>query len=221
MLERLRNRHKGDTISIVASGPSAELFKRGDVTIAVNGSAFLDYKFDYFLCGDKNAHSKDWFSVDCSYVRVIARIVASMDKILYPDNIFPKLERLAVPQHEQGKVKYLPNPIPPHITFKYRWYTEGRISRDIDYLMFSGTISCCAVQLAYIMGASAVELFGCNFHHSRRLHYFYDAADGQIGRVRPPQREVMDKSLKEVRSLGMKVSIFGPTRLTEFDRQYK
>jgi len=197
------------------------MFKCGDVTIAVNGSAFLGHKFDYFLCGDKNAHTKDWFDVDCSYVRVIAKIVASMDKILYPAERFPDLERLAVPQHEQHRVKSLPDPVPPHITFRYRWYVEGRMTRDLDYLMFSGTISCCAVQLAYIMGAKAVELYGCNFHHGKRSHYFYDASVGQVGRVRPSQREIMDKLLKEVRGLGMKVTIFGPTRLTEFDRQYK
>ena len=91
----------------------------------------------------------------------------------------------------------------------------------MNFLMFGGTISCCAVQLAYIMGAKEIELYGCNFHHSRRSHYFYSAGQGQIGRVRSSQRETMDKLLKEVRAKGVKVSIFGPTRLTEFDRQYK
>lgn len=221
MLDRVRRRHRGDTISIVASGPSADIFKGGPVTIAVNGAAFLEHKFDYFLCGDKNAHTKDWFTVDCSYVRAVAKLVASMDEILFPPKKFPKLNRIAVPQHEQRKVHHVPEPIPPHLTFLYRWYAEDRLSEEMNFLMFSGTISCCAVQLAYIMGAKEIELYGCNFHHSRRSHYFYGAGRDQIGRVRPSQRETMDKLLKEVRKKGVKVTIFGPTRLTEFDRQYK
>lgn len=222
MLDRLRRRHRGDIISIVASGPSADLFKKGaDVTIGVNGAAFLKRKFDYFLCGDKNAHTKDWFTVECSYVRVIAKLVASMDEILFPPKKFPNLRRMAVPQHEQRKVRHVPEPVPPHLTFKYKWYAEGRLDEEMGFLMFGGTISCCAVQLSYIMGAREIELYGCDFHHNRRSHYFYDAGQGQIGRVRPSQRETMDRVLKEVREKGVKVSIFGPTRLTEFDRQHK
>ena len=222
MLNRLRKRHLGDTISIVASGPSASLFKQGaGATIGVNGAAFMDRRFDYFLCGDKNAFAKDWFTKECSYVRVVARLVASMDLILYPEKKYPKLKRMAVPQHEQRKVRHIPNPVSPHLTFLYRWYAEGRLSEEMNFLMFSGTISCCAVQLAYIMGAKEIELYGCNFHHSRRSHYFYDAGRGQVGQVRPSQREVMDKVLREVRDRGVRVSIFGPTRLTQFDRQYK
>jgi len=221
MLDRLRRRHCGDTVSIVASGPSADLFKDGAVTIGVNGAAFLKHKFDYFLCGDKNSYTKDWFSIDCSYVRVIARLVASMDRILYPDDKFPSLERLAVPQHEQRRIKHLPEPVPPHLTYKYLWYGKGRLNEDVNFLMFSGTISCCAVQLAYIMGAKKIELYGCDFHHSRRSHYFYESKQGQVGRVRPSQREIMDKMLKEVMDKGVKVSIFGQTRLTQFNRQYK
>jgi len=222
MLDRLRKKHSGDIVSVAASGPSADLFKKGaDITIGVNGAAFLDHKFDYFLCGDKNSYTKDWFTVECSYVRVIARLVASMDIILYPEKKFPNLERLAVPQHEQRKVRHVPEPIPQHLIYSYKWYAEGRLAEDMDFLMFGGTISCCAVQLAYIMGAKEVELYGCDFHHSRRSHYFYNAGPGQVGRVRPSQCEVMDKLLKEVRDRGVRVSMFGPSRLTQFDRQYK
>jgi len=221
MLDRLRKRHRGDTISIVASGPSANLFKGAAVTIGVNGAALMGHEFDYFLCGDKNAYIKDWFTVECARVRVIAKLVASMDEVLYPRDKFPGLRRLAVPQHEQYKLGHIPAPISPHLTFLYKWYSEGRLDENMMYLMFSGTISCCAVQLAYIMGAKEIELYGCNFHHARRSHYFYKTDQKQTGRVRPSQRVIMDKLLREVRGMGVKVSIFGPTRLTQFDRQYK
>ena len=222
MLDRLRRKCSGDTISIVASGTSAGLFKDGDnVSIGVNGAALLGCKFDYFLCGDKNSHKKDWFAVECSHVRVVSRQVASMDRILYPDKQFPRLRRITVAQHDQNKVKHIPNPVSPHLTFKYKWYVGNRLDEKMNFLMFGGTISCCAVQLAYIMGAKAIELYGCNFHHGRRSHYFYNAERGQIGRVRPSQRETMDKLLKEIMDRGVKVSIFGPSRLTQFNKQYK
>lgn len=129
MLDKLRGKHRGDTIAVVASGPStADLFiSSPSVTIGVNGAAFLGHKFDYFLCGDKNAHTKDWFTVECSHIRVIANLVASMDRFLYPDDKFPDLERLTVPQHEQRKVRRIPKPVSPHLTYLYKWYVEDRL----------------------------------------------------------------------------------------------
>lgn len=220
MLARLRDAHKGTTIAIVASGPTAVMFDGAcDVSIAVNGAALLGKRFDYFLCGDKFAPDKDWFYVDCSSVRVIARIVATMDKFLYPDDRYPKLKRMAMPQQQQHHTRRIPPPISPHLTFRYRWFHDGELSREINYLMFTGTIACCAVQLAYIMGAAHVKLYGCNFYHSPSIHYFYDAPKAQVGRVRGAQREVMDKVLGEVRKFGVKVSVFGDTKLTQFDEQ--
>ena len=221
MLRRLHNKHPNSTVAIIASGPSAVMAAdcKCDISIGVNGAAVLGRRFDYFMCGDCTAHLKDWFTVDCANIRVIARIVATMDYLLYPAHKYPKLIRMAVPQHQQHSLRRLQPPVNPHLTFKYKWYRVGLLAPDMNFLMFTGTISCCAVQLAYLMGAKHINLYGCNFHHSKSSHYFYDARADQVGRIRNNQIVVMDNVLKEVRSRSIRVCIYGETRLTQYDEQ--
>lgn len=224
MLHLLHNLHTNKSASIVASGPSAKKYNGStDISIGVNGAAFLGKKFDYFLCGDNNAHKYSWFKEKCSDVRVISRLVASMDYQLYPEDF--DIVRRSVPQHKQRLVQDLMCPVYPHIIFNYRWYGLGRLGKKDrlvlpNYLMFSGTISCCAVQLAYLMGCSEVHLYGCGFTGRRKKHYFYNNNE-KVGNIVKSQFETMQKCLKEVRSLGMKVYIHGKSKLTEADKKYR
>lgn len=218
MLRLLHKKHIGKSVSIVGSGPSADLFNSStDISIGVNGAAYLGKKFDYFLCGDNNSHRYKWFREKCSDVRVISKLVASLDYQLYPKEFDQVVRRLSVPQHKQKMVKDLLCPVYPHITFEYRWFKPGRLSATQNFLMFGGTISGCAAQLAFLMGCSEIHLYGCNFTHKRQ-HYFYDNEE-RPGRVVDSQRDRMDKCLKDIRDLGVKVYMHGPSKLTQFDKR--
>jgi hypothetical protein len=211
MIKSLYKIHDNKTIAVVGSGPTAVdfLHSSADISIGVNGAAKLGKKFDYFMCGDVRSSSYDWFEVDCSRVRIIAKLTASLDKILYPLDIFPDIERAAVITTKQHTLN-LPVPIEPHLTFVYKWHKPGRLQQDMNFLMFGGTISCCAVQLAYIMGASKIVLYGCNFT-SRGKHYFYSTR--RPGSISDSQRTVMNTVINEVKERGVQIQIIGETTL--------
>jgi hypothetical protein len=181
-----------------------------DITIAVNGAAKLNQPFDYFMCGDHKSSSYDWFKIQCSKTRVIAKLTAGLDEILYPPELFPDIKRMAVTAPKQGTID-LPCPVWPHMTFMYRWYKPQRLKKDMDYLMFGGTISCCAVQLAYVMGASKIVLFGCGFNNLRQ-HYFYRS--NRRGSVSDSQRNTMNVVINELKKQGIQFQIIGETTLS-------
>ena len=211
MIKALHNIHKGATIAVVGSGPTAIDFVKSESTISigVNGAAKLGKRFDYFICGDVRSSVFDWFSIDCSKTRVIAKLTASLDNILYPTALFPDIKRVAVATTKQSSVK-LPPPIEPHLTFEYRWYKPKRLKKDMNFLMFGGTISCCAVQLAYIMGAAKIVLYGCNFTNTGK-HYFYHTH--RPGTISTSQRTVMNAVIKEIREHGIQFKFIGNTML--------
>ncbi|MCK9558465.1 MAG: hypothetical protein M0R50_10550 [Candidatus Cloacimonetes bacterium] len=211
MIKLLHNIAKGATIAVVGSGPTATDFihSKNDISIGVNGAAKLGQKFDYFMCGDTRSSCFDWFNIDCSRVRVIAKLTAAPDKILYPIELFPDIKRIAVITAKQNTIK-LPRPVEPHLTFMYKWYRQERLKEDMNYLMFGGTISCCAVQLAYVMGASKIVLYGCNFTSVGR-HYFYQTR--KPGSISDSQRTVMNTVINEIKKRGVKFEIVGSTTL--------
>jgi hypothetical protein len=213
MIKSLHGIHKGETIAIVGSGPTATRFLGQESTsIGVNGAAKLGKRFKYFMCGDARSPHFDWFSIDCSAVRIIAKLTAAPDKILYPLELFPDIKRVAVATAKQNTVK-LPSPVEPHRTFMYKWYKPERLKEDMNYLMFGGTISCCAVQLAYLMGASRIVLYGCGFTSIGR-HYFYQTR--RPGSISDSQRTVMNAIISEIRKRGVQFQIVGETTLNTF-----
>ncbi len=211
MIESLHDIHKGSTISIVASGPSAVMYDGfGDIAIGVNGASLLGPTFDYYMCGDPYAHRHDWFSINCSKERVVAKVLASMDYQLYPEHIYD-IERKSVTVLKQRALD-LPDPVYPHKTFRYRSYKHDKLRLNNKFLLFGGTISCCALQLAWMMGADRVVLFGCNFRHSMSEHHFYDTK--MPGRVVLTQVKTMQSVIDKMRTAGLVVSIIGKSALS-------
>lgn len=207
MISALFDKHSGSAIDIVASGPSASAYRRQGPSIAVNGGILAPGQFDYFMCGDHRSHNYDWFRCDNANVRVIAKLVASQDHVLYP--VLDDDSRVALPYHLAGSLK-LPPPEPPHLIYDYKPFSLIRLNRRNRYLMFGGTISCCALQLAWIMGASSVNLYGCNFTHRHNNHYFYYSK--QNGAVSQSQTSVMQSVIDKLRA-DMTINIIGESKL--------
>lgn len=215
MIGSLHNIHEGSTISVVASGPSASMYDgRGDISIGVNGSALLGTVFDYFICGDPRSSDCDWFHINCSRVRVIARAIASVDYQLYPEHIY-KFERFAATTCETSEqkrklIRQLPEPVYPHKTFRYSWYAEDKLKLNSMLLLYGGTISCCAMQLAWMMGSRHIVLFGCDFTHESG-NYFYPA--NKIGKIWRSQVETMQNAIDALRSKNVTIDIVGKSML--------
>lgn len=198
-------------MAVVGSGPSASSYPgEAQISIGVNGAALLGPKYDYFLAGDHNAPQREWFGVNCSRVRVIAELIATTDKQLYPDHMYPRLRRMAVPVHKRRDIPEVPVPVDPHCTFKYRSFKESLPASRFNYLMYKGTISCCALQLAWMMGAAVVDLYGCNFTH-KGGSYFYKSEFK--GRVVETQYQVMQSMMNQLRKSGLIINVHGDSRL--------
>ena len=200
MLERIVDQASGATIAVVGSAPSARFFDPGKCDVSIG------------------------FQVDCARTRIIAAQIASMDSFLYPPEFDDELPaRLALKRPFQ-RVMRLPQPRTPHLFYFVSLPTESCL-RDLEQrkaktLLAGATISGQAVQLAYLMGAARIDLYGCSFSEStsrKPPHYFYRATPGQIGVVEKRQLEAMNRLLSVVRGQSVRIVVHGPTALSEYD----
>ena len=231
MIRQLYDIHRGRTIAVVASGPTATAFdpQDSDYAIGVNGAAMLAHRgirLDYFLCGSQHSPSRPWFTVDCARTRIICVRFALHDHYLYPDALYPALARQSYPDDDINAI-ILPPPAPPHLTYRYtREPTAAFLTgaRPFDTVVIGGTIASVAVQLAYLMGATCVKLYGCSFNtQTSQLpqHYFYQTAAGNGGGIDEYQIAAMNRTLAIVRQHGVEVQVIGETALREYDRQLR
>lgn len=221
MINQLRGIHAGATISIVGSSPTAKSFcpKECDVSIGVNGAALLGPYFNYFLCMTRDAAEHDWFDRDCSRSRIIGSKIATLDYRLYPATFDATLGQRKLYIEEPD----LPEPARPHFIFAARSPTEqgveALLERRAEALMTHGTTAGQAVQLAFLMGASCIQLYGCSFSadtSGKPGHYFYDAPQQQTGWISTDQIHFMELYLSLVRREGAKVVVHGESALRQF-----
>lgn len=90
MISRLRNKYDGLTGAILGSGPSVRFYEeKENIAIAVNGAAFLNKRYDYFVTGDRRAPDRDWWLFSNQKRNLVTRLVsayiAPFDPFLYPE----------------------------------------------------------------------------------------------------------------------------------------
>ncbi|PNW65443.1 UNVERIFIED_CONTAM: hypothetical protein BEN50_22950 [Euhalothece sp. KZN 001] len=97
---------------------------------------------------------------------------------------------------------------PPHIILKYRSINEP-ISREQIRLNCEGTSAHTALQIAYIMGAKEIHLYGIEFSNlpkNKERHgagnYFYQPAKGELGMTLDTQLQTMDLTIGEINKQG-------------------
>ena len=210
MIQSLRDNHTGSRIAVVGSGPTATLYRGAcDVSLAINGAALLPHHFSYFICGDPRSPHMNWFYVNCSDVRIVADLVATCDQRLYPHNQYPSINRLAVYQHQKDMLGEIPEPVYPHLIFRFERFSRDQLHKEMNYLMYGGTMSCGALQLAWLMGASAIDIYGCPFTHAGGS-YFYQC--NNPGAVSQSQLQTMQTVIDIIRET-VEVSIIGESLL--------
>ena len=123
----------------------------------------------------------------------------------------------------------LPDVVKPH--FVIRRAVQGELlSRNQKVLNWGGTSTCMATQLAYIMGASEVHLYGVEFSNDvTNSHladvknsdysgskYFYEPKLNETGRILPSQRLFFDRIIHFLKNKGgMPIYSHGFTNLQE------
>src|SRR3989344_4517121 len=88
-IDKYRNIHKKSKIAILGSSPTLELYEnKEDISIAVNGAPLClseNYKINYFMCGDKDSHDRQWFlsSEKFNAISIVSFIIAGLGIKLY------------------------------------------------------------------------------------------------------------------------------------------
>lgn len=239
----LINLHPEKSIAIVGSAPSATIFKHvEDVIIGVNGGSKLISPNDYFLSLDERAHTRSWFkelpeSITC----IVQAQSAIYSEKFYPEDIRKKYQKKLdgyinsnpselrilsdgfklIPANSLA-IQYLlnvPEPKKPHQIIRGVTQDEP-ISRNQKRINWGGTSACGALQIAHMMGAKEIHLYGIEFSNNvtddasyMGDKYFYKPNPEETGRTLPSQREFMDKVIKEVMMQGTLVYSHGPTHL--------
>lgn len=224
-ISKFQGIHDGARIAILGSAPTIHLYhKEEDYSIAVNGAIMCVDTSDYFMCGDKISHNHLWFkpSQERGGIRIIAAFIAPYDKIVIPNDkerkkLKNRLENSLIHQREGGgnirfspKFRYIQD---PNGVFEYADIWEEEICPTQQRLCRGGTISGVAAQMAKVMGAGEIHLYGCPFKTLDKGHYGYDNR-GEIGRVGSTQPATMDYILSRLRHHGTKIFSHGESALT-------
>ncbi len=85
-IHQFLNRHQGEVIAVLGSGPSLTRYRGGLTSIAVNGAALYDVPYSYFMCGDIMSPRREWFYASERFkaTRIVASFVSVEDEILFP-----------------------------------------------------------------------------------------------------------------------------------------
>lgn len=190
----LRGRHRGQSIAILGSGPSLSRFSgKQDIVIAVNGGAFSPFRYQYFVCGDQIAPKRSWFHQSKKFdaTRIISSFLAPFDPFLYPQ----VNDRVALPSNSvflkpvlaralSTLYSYSPAlpPEKPHLLFQYErlplvCYAEAPFNPNSQRFFHGATISGVALQLAVLMGAAEVNLYGVDFDNVTGLDYHHPTSE--------------------------------------------
>jgi hypothetical protein len=226
-IEPLRGIHSGRRIAVLGSSPTINLYRGGeDVSIAVNGAILCDAvpRADYFLCGDKESPNRSWWkpSFECTEHRVVATFIAPYDHVVVPD---PEDRKRLVhtfendPVHTElrgGNIELLPMDYKVsagNAVFQYASREKQGISPNQPRLVKGGTIAGVASQLALVMGASEIHLYGCSFGTPPDgRHYAYDN-QGEFGMISHTHPKRMDGILAKIADCGVRIYSHGWTEL--------
>lgn len=228
MIDSLRQIHAGKTIAVLGSGPSLSMFQgKEDVSIAVNGAADIKIPYDYFMCEDIRSPERPWFysSKKCGATRIICAYLSPDDEVLYPDKdvrkqMFQERKYVWNQRGTMGYAYYLPTlpPKSPHRWFMPHPLTPDRMFFPPDYptslaLVCGGSIACTAIQMAFVMGASRISLYGCSMDNESGDNYFIKS-HGKIGEQPEGNLRNFRIILKFLSSM-VRIDIYGKSKLLE------
>ena len=228
-LDAFRARHRGASVAVLGSSPTIGLYRgQEDVTIGVNGSAIAlrdGHRMDYFMCGDRESPARRWFLASERFgaIRFVSSHVLPFDPLVIPgakerQKLQGQLKAFVGAGNRDWRFRLKSYPIrTKHSFFEYKHPWEQRVSHRQRMFAKGGTISGMAVQMALVMGASSIHLYGCSFEPVDGVHYGYDSA-GELGQIKFWQPIGMDFILSQVLRLGVRVFAHGPTSLRMVER---
>ena len=177
MIQTLKDKHKGATIAIIGSGPTANVYcEKEDIAIALNGAIQLDKKIDYFMAFDNSVPYLNYYYTSKKATRLIGANIASVDKVLYP-NLPDRQRKLIIGSNVTEVNFHLKSlkPVSPHLYWYFQLRREPVFNPDVTYLSAMGNICVPAIEAAVIMGCSTMHIYGIDLG---KRGYFYGARKG-------------------------------------------
>ena len=110
-------------------------------------------------------------------------------------------------------VTYVPQagPAAPHRFFRFGGFGieyVDRISPDQQVMYWGGTISAIGIQVAIVMGAECINLYGCSMDKVKQ--YAHQKTNGF---TEESQVQVMQATIDKARTFGVNVGVVGKSRL--------
>lgn len=247
MLESIRDIHAGKVFAVLGSAPSVRKFSRKEeIVIGVNGASQLLVRHDYFLSMYKGAHHRSWFqTIERGVSHILRPHSALYSRHLYEDDRFREslissnecfMDRYPLQtkreiisgrvvrfvskeyEPEPNRLCQFPAPKEPHIILR-EVDPKQRIHKRMTKVSPGGTSACTAIQVAFVMGASEIHLYGVEFtnhtsdNHLNGTNYFYDTKVEEGGRTTTSHLFDADRCILEIRDRGVPVYSHGPTKL--------
>lgn len=209
ILKDMQGIYDRKSIAILGPGPSAALYKgKEDVTIAVNGGVQLLGDEGYFLSMYKAIQFRSFFrKVSSKIIHILRPHSAIYSKVFYNKSDrqhFIQINNEYMEQHpEQTQLfngnrfvskeyEFMPHFLDElpghHLHLLVRRVQDNiKISRDQSMLTQQGSSSSTAIQLAFIMGAEQIHLYGVGFTYNEassdkeKSQYFYTPPASESG----------------------------------------
>lgn len=227
MLQTFRRIHLGKDFAVLGSGPSLKKYTGNEsVSIAVNGAALTSVSYDYFLCGDVGSPLRRWFraSEEFKAVRILSSFIAPLDPFLYPDKserkqlqegLRPFTTKARSESNYAPLYAYAPKIAPkePHAWFQYVQEEFGdalekvKFFQDESLMLHGATISGVAIQVAALMGAKTIHLYGCSPYDETTNETEYFDANAAGGTVTKLQRKNLCHLIEKVKLMGIEVKV--------------
>lgn len=239
-IRELINKYEGARVAVLGSGPTLleyqnDINRESDITIACNGSlmalAPTKHTIDYFIYGDRASPKRQWFLESQKFKgktktqtkRVLPTFLLPYNSLAVPNEknriiLLEELVEFEKTMKSPDDYIYFRPEVRNIITnnaviFDYDELVSERIRRQEGPLCRGGTITGVATQLAYKMGASKINLFGCGFNNpNNRGNYAYNPK-GEFGQTTQTQIENMNKIIYNMQKQGLKIVSFGKTNL--------
>lgn len=149
MIRKLRSAHYGKSIAVIGSGPTAKKYSgKEQVAIGLNKAITLNRRFDYFMAFDTTLAANDWFPLTLDYPRILGFELSQMLAHREQDCIFRYTDKRKIPE----------------------------LPYDFTELTNLGNIAIPAVELALLMGAHRLVLYGIDLN--QRVYF-----DGERGKA--------------------------------------
>lgn len=218
-----------------------------DIVIACNGSLMAlnskDIFIDYFTCIDRKSPTRQWFYKSkhffrknlSSVVRIIPPYLLPFDKLSLPSKFLRSQLEEELLNFEGGKISedydlgidfridkyhlFLQNSIVSNLR-KLDFFSNAEVLDISKDILVYASVTGVGAQMAYRMGASEINLFGCTFNNPENSGTYAYNNKGESGVITDRQRRNMNIILSSIKSTGVQINSYGLTTLNVPDIIY-